>query len=40
MPTVDLREQTTLPADRFAGALAARVWRPDVKGALGRRDQG
>ncbi len=23
---------TTLPADGFAGALAARVWRPDIKG--------
>jgi fumarylacetoacetate (FAA) hydrolase family protein len=32
MPPFDLREETTLPADRFAGALAARVWRPDVKG--------
>jgi fumarylacetoacetate (FAA) hydrolase family protein len=32
MPTLDLREETTLPADGFAGALAARVWRPDVSG--------
>ena len=32
MPPFDLREETTLPADRFAGALAARVWRPDIKG--------
>ena len=32
MPKVDLREETTLPADGFAGALAARVWRPDVDG--------
>ncbi|HXE26014.1 MAG TPA: fumarylacetoacetate hydrolase family protein [Roseiarcus sp.] len=28
----DLREETTLPADAYAGALAARVWRPDVDG--------
>ena len=42
MPTVDLREQTTLPTDRFAGALAARVWRPDVKGpsVVALRDEG
>ena len=32
MPTQDLTEETTLPADRYAGALAARVWRPDVDG--------
>jgi fumarylacetoacetate (FAA) hydrolase family protein len=32
MPTLNLREETTLPEDRFAGALAARVWRPDVNG--------
>ena len=32
MPTLELREETTLPADRFAGALAGRVWRPDVGG--------
>src|ERR1700689_264001 len=32
MPILDLREETTLPADGFAGALAARVWRPDVSG--------
>ncbi len=32
MPTLSLREETTLPADAFAGALAARVWRPDVDG--------
>src|SRR5271156_2136077 len=32
MPKLDLREETTLPADGFAGALAARVWRPEVKG--------
>jgi fumarylacetoacetate (FAA) hydrolase family protein len=32
MPTLNLSEAATLPADRFAGALAARVWRPDVSG--------
>src|SRR5258707_10313349 len=32
MPMLDLREETTLPADGFAGALAARVWRLDVSG--------
>ena len=32
MPTLNLSEAATLPADRFAGALAARVWRPDVDG--------
>ena len=32
MPKLDLREETTLPADGFAGALAARVWRPEVNG--------
>src|SRR5271154_1094480 len=32
MPMLDLREGTTLPADGLAGALAARVWRPEVKG--------
>ena len=32
MPMLDLREETTLPADGFAGALAARVWRPEVNG--------
>ncbi len=32
MATLDLTEETTLPADRYAGALAARVWRPDVEG--------
>ena len=32
MATLNLREATTLPEDRFAGALAARVWRPDVNG--------
>jgi fumarylacetoacetate (FAA) hydrolase family protein len=32
MSTLDLSEETTLPEDRYAGALAARVWRPDVNG--------
>ena len=32
MATLDLSEETTLPSDRYAGALAARVWRPDVDG--------
>ena len=32
MPKLELREETTLPADGFAGALAARVWRPEVDG--------
>jgi fumarylacetoacetate (FAA) hydrolase family protein len=32
MLTLDLQEGTTLPEDRFAGALAGRVWRPDVNG--------
>src|ERR1700760_5108355 len=32
MPKVELREETTLPAGGCAGALAARVWRPDVDG--------
>ena len=32
MPKVELREETTLPADGFAGALAGRVWRPEVNG--------
>ena len=42
MPILDLREETTLPADRFAGALAARVWRPDVSGpsVVAIREQG
>jgi fumarylacetoacetate (FAA) hydrolase family protein len=30
--TLDLSEEMTLPADRHAGALAARVWRPEVEG--------
>jgi fumarylacetoacetate (FAA) hydrolase family protein len=29
---LDLSEEMTMPADRYAGALAARVWRPDVEG--------
>src|ERR1700735_4616366 len=42
MTTLNLREETTLPADRFAGALAARVWRPDVNGpsVVSVRDNG
>jgi fumarylacetoacetate (FAA) hydrolase family protein len=32
MSALELSEETTLPADRYAGALAARVWRPDVNG--------
>ena len=32
MAMLNLREETTLPADRFTGALAGRVWRPDVNG--------
>ena len=32
MPTLNLSEETTLPTDAYAGALAGRVWRPDVNG--------
>jgi fumarylacetoacetate (FAA) hydrolase family protein len=32
MPRVSLDEAAALPADRYAGALAARVWRGDVNG--------
>ena len=32
MATLNLPEATTLPEDRFAGALAGRAWRPDVNG--------
>jgi fumarylacetoacetate (FAA) hydrolase family protein len=32
MPTLNLDEAVTLPADRYVGALAARVWRGDVNG--------
>jgi len=32
MATLSLSEKTTLPADAYAGALAARVWRPDAGG--------
>ena len=32
MALLELPEELTLPADGFAGALAARVWRPDVEG--------
>src|SRR5271163_3248476 len=42
MTTLNLREETTLPTDRFAGALAGRVWRPDVDGpsVVAVRDNG
>src|SRR6516225_8288157 len=30
--TVTLNAEQTLPADGYAGALAGRVWRPDVEG--------
>ena len=42
MPMLDLREETTLPTDGFAGALAARVWRADVSGpsVVAIREQG
>ena len=32
MATLNLTEAITLPDDGFAGALAARVWLPDVNG--------
>jgi fumarylacetoacetate (FAA) hydrolase family protein len=32
MATIAVSEDTTLPADGYSGALAARVWRPDVGG--------
>ncbi len=32
MRALMMSEETTLPDDGFAGALAARVWRPDVEG--------
>jgi fumarylacetoacetate (FAA) hydrolase family protein len=32
MAKMDLSERTQLPDDLYAGALAARVWRPDVDG--------
>jgi fumarylacetoacetate (FAA) hydrolase family protein len=32
MATLDLTEDAILPSDRYAGALAARVFRPDVDG--------
>ena len=32
MASLVLPEETTLPDDGFAGALAARIWRPDVAG--------
>src|SRR5271157_5631139 len=32
MASFALSEESTLPRDGFAGALAARIWRPDVGG--------
>ncbi len=32
MQALMMSQETTLPDDGFAGALAARVWRPDVEG--------
>ncbi len=32
LPTITLDPSETLPADGYAGALAGRVWRPDVEG--------
>ena len=32
MASLRLSEAATLPNDRYAGALAGRVWRPDVAG--------
>ena len=32
MTPVPLSLSSTLPEDRFSGALAGRVWRPDVEG--------
>ncbi len=32
MPTLTLSPESTLPADGFAGALAGRVWRPELQG--------
>src|SRR5579863_2955149 len=32
MKSMGLTEAATLPADGWAGALAGRVWRPDVEG--------
>ncbi len=32
MPTISLTPETTLPADRYAGTLAGRVWLPAVAG--------
>src|SRR5579872_4363973 len=32
LPSVSLNTSDTLPADGYAGALAGRVWRPDVDG--------
>jgi fumarylacetoacetate (FAA) hydrolase family protein len=32
LPTIALNPSNTLPIDGYAGALAGRVWRPDVEG--------
>lgn len=32
MPSLRLSADMTLPQDRYAGALAGRVWRPDAQG--------
>ncbi len=32
MPTLTLKPESTLPADGLAGALAGRVWRPELQG--------
>jgi fumarylacetoacetate (FAA) hydrolase family protein len=32
LPTLTLSPSATLPADSYAGALAGRLWRPDVEG--------
>ena len=32
MPAVHLSSESALPADKFAGALAGRIWRPDRQG--------
>ena len=37
MSRLALSEETTLPDDGFAGALAARVWRPDARRTVGLR---
>src|SRR5262249_36303398 len=32
LPTMTLNPSETLPSDGYAGALAGRIWRPDVEG--------